>query len=205
VLNLDGGVVIFGGGQVGIRKVEYLSKFTKNILLVTEEALEIPEHVKLKVTSIDADDFPNFISEDTSLVVAALSDSKLNRSIADFCRKRQILVNVVDDPEPSTVIFPALSHAGELNIAISTSGKCPFFARKIREEVDSWINEKERWLEVLAPIREQLIGEDKKNEVLSKIYNDPEISDLVKNEKIEEACQKARGIVNVHSKSKHHS
>ena len=201
VLNLDGPVVIFGGGSVGLRKVEYLSKFTQNIILVTEETPEVPAHVDVKVVSLKKDDVPKFIPENAVLVVAALSDTELNHAIADWCRGHQILVNVVDDVEPSTILFPALSQAGELNVAISTSGKCPFFARKLREEIDGWIDEKERWLTVLAPIREALVGDDNKNEILSKIYDDPEISHLIQNGDIKKASEIAQGRYNVHSKS----
>ena len=201
VLTPDGPVVIFGGGQVGLRKVEYVSKFTKDIIVVSDNALPMPEHVELKLTTLKQQDIPKFIPENTSLVIAALSDSELNHTIAKFCRERRILVNVVDDIEPSTVLFPALSHAGELNIAISTSGKCPFLAKKIREEIDDWIFEKQRWLEVLSSIREALVGEEQKNEVLQKIYNNEDINQMVKEGNLEEAKNKAWGIYNVYSKS----
>lgn len=200
VLNLDGPVVIFGGGSVALRKVEYLSKFTRDISVVAEDFLPMPEHVSLHTASLKADDIPDFIPENTALVVAALSDSNLNRAIAEWCRDNGILVNVVDGPRPSTVLFPALSHGGELNIAVSTSGKCPFLARKIREELDVWIKEKERWLEVLAPVREKLVGMTEKNQVLSMVYGDPEVARLVKEGNTEGAKKKAWEVYDVHRK-----
>jgi precorrin-2 dehydrogenase/sirohydrochlorin ferrochelatase len=201
VLKLDGPVVIFGGGQVGLRKVEYISKFSKDIILVTDNSPEVPDHVTVKNISITIEDIPDLIPDNSELVIAALSDTELNHAIAAYCRKQRILINVVDDIEPSSVLFPALSHAGDLNIAISTSGKCPYFARKIREEVDDWLPEKERWLQVLAPIRDLLVGNDNKNEILSKIYHDPEISKLITAGDLENAIIKSKEIYNVYRQS----
>jgi siroheme synthase-like protein len=138
VLNLDGPAVVFGGGKVGLRKVEYLLHFTQDIIVVAQETEPLPENVKLVHVRLDKENIKSYIPPNTSLVVAALSDGHLNHSIADFCRERGILVNVVDDPEPSTILFPALSRSEDLNIAISTSGKCPFLAKRIRMEIDDW-------------------------------------------------------------------
>jgi siroheme synthase-like protein len=201
VLNLQGPVVIFGGGEVGLRKVEYLLQFTDDITVVAEKIQPIPNQINNVQVKLNAEDISDHIPEDTSLVVAALSDVELNHAIAEYCTSKGILVNVVDDPEPSTVIFPALSSEGELNIAISTSGKCPFLAKRIRCEIDELIPEKAGWLEVLAPIRQILVKDPKKNSVLMSIYEDPEIGKLVKEGEIEKAKKKAMERYNVHSQS----
>jgi siroheme synthase-like protein len=199
VLNLDGPVVVFGGGTVGLRKVEYLLQFTNDIIVVAEEAQSIPDNVKYVQVKIDASDIRNHIPKNTSLVVAALSDAELNHSIANFCKEKGILVNVVDDPDPSTIFFPALSGAGDLSIAISTSGKCPFLAKRIRMEMDEWIPEKGGWLEVLAPIRENLLHNPNKDTVLLTIYNDPDVGSLIAQGKIDSAKEKAKEILDVYS------
>jgi precorrin-2 dehydrogenase/sirohydrochlorin ferrochelatase len=188
---MDGPVVIFGGGEVGKRKVDYISKFTKEIIVIDEEGLDLPEHVEFKQTTVTEENFKSLIPGTASLVIAALSNEALNRAIAGWCTEQGILVNVVDIPEPSTVFFPALSKSGDVTVAISTGGKCPFLARKVREETDSWVGEKEVWLDILAPIRESLVGIDEKNRVLEEVYKDPKIRDLIVEGKIEEAKQRA--------------
>jgi siroheme synthase-like protein len=197
VLKLDGPVIVFGGGRVGHRKVEYVSNFTKDIIVVAKDSLPMPDYVKLNITDLKSQDIQDSIPADASLVIGALSDTEMNRAIGEFCRDRGILVNVVDDPESSTILFPALSHEGELSVSVSTSGECPFLARKIREEVDTWIPEKARWLEVLAPIREKLIGSEEKNRVLSMIYGDSDIAGMVKENDLEGAQAKAWEVYNV--------
>ncbi len=200
VLNIGDNVVIFGGGKVALRKVKYLSNFTKNITVIAKESLPLPKHVKLIISKIDIQNISRFIPKDTALVVAALSDSSMNQSIAEWCHSHHILVNAVDNPKPSTVLFPALSHKSGLNVAVTTSGKCPFLARRIREDIDVWIEEKSRWLEVLGPIRERLIGTEKKNSVLSNIYDNPEIGKMVKEGDIENAKKQAWEVYNVYCK-----
>jgi precorrin-2 dehydrogenase/sirohydrochlorin ferrochelatase len=199
VLNLEGPVVVFGGGNVGLRKVEYLMRFTDDIIVVAEDAQPLPDNVKFVQVKLNVEEIKSHIPEDISLVVAALSDKDLNHSIAKICREKGILVNVVDDPEPSTILFPALSSSGDLNIAISTSGKCPFLAKNIRMEVDDWIKIKGGWLEVLAPIRESLLQNPDKDKILSNIYNNTEIENLVTQGKIEQAKQKAKEMLHVYS------
>jgi len=200
VLNIGDNVVIFGGGKVALRKVKYLSNFTKDIAVIAKESRPLPKHVKLTISSIDIQNISKFIPENTALVVAALSESSMNHSIAEWCYSHHILVNVVDNPGLSTVLFPALSHKSDLNVTVSTSGKCPFLARKIREDIDVWIEEKSRWLEVLGPIRERLVGIGKKNSVLSDIYDNPEIRRMVKGGDLENAKKRAWEIYNVHCK-----
>jgi siroheme synthase-like protein len=200
VLNIGDEVVIFGGGHVALRKIEYISNFTKNITVVTKEAFTLPDHVKLIIKSINIQDIPNYISENTALVIAALSDSDINYAIADWCKNHDILINVVDNAEHSTILFPALSKKNDLSISISTSGKCPFLARKIREDTDLWIEEKARWLEVLSPIRDKLVGIEEKNRILSKIYNNPKIENMIKEGNIKDAIKNAWEVYNVHIK-----
>jgi len=199
VIDIEGPVLVFGGGKVALRKVEYLSRFTHDITVVAKETLPMPGHVTVKELELRQEDLESVVPKKAALVVAALSDVELNRAIAAICRERGIFVNVVDDPEPSTIQFPALSKAGELNVAVSTTGKCPFLARKIREECDTWIGEKGLWLEVLAPLRERLVGMDEKNRVLAIIYEDEELQRLVRAGDKERAEKRAKEVFDVHS------
>ncbi len=200
VLNIGDEVVIFGGGQVALRKIKYLSKFTKNISVISKDVFSSLDHVKIIIKSINIQDIPKYISKNTALVVTALSDSDMNHAIAKWCYNHNILVNVVDNAEQSTILFPALSQKNDLNISISTSGKCPFLARKIREEIDLEIEEKSRWLKVLSPIREKLVGVEEKNNILSNIYNNPEFKKMIKKGDIKNAKKGAWEVYNVHRK-----
>jgi siroheme synthase-like protein len=198
VLNLDGPVVIFGGGDVGLRKVEYLLKFKADITVVDEAEVPLPKGVRLVRHRLSREDLPRLVPSGTTLVVAALSSRELNHGIAAHCRDRGILVNVVDDPDVSTILFPALSRSGDVSIAVSTSGRCPFLSRKIREELDVGVEAMALWLEVLAPVRERLTGIEDKNRVLEEIYRDNETVRLIGSGDLEGAKARAWEVFDVH-------
>jgi siroheme synthase-like protein len=202
VLNVEGPVVVIGGGDVGLRKVEFLLKFNADVTLVDERDVAVPEGVKLVKRRLTPDNLFDTIPTDAVMVVGALSSRDLNHAIAEFCHANGILVNVVDDPDVSTILFPALSKSGDVNVAISTSGRAPFLARKIREGMDGRVEQYDLWLEVLSPVRDSLSGIDEKNRVLEKIFTDDETARLVAAGDVEGAKAKAWEVYDVHSQSK---
>ena len=191
VLNVQGPVIIFGGGEVGRRKVDYVLKFTDNVTVIDEKKVDLPGPARLIIQKVDPQTVGGMIPDDAALVIAALDAEAVNRAIALNCSERGIMVNVVDVPDPSTVLFQALSKAGDMTLSVSTSGKCPFLARKIREELDDSVDQWEQWLRILAPIREKLVGIEEKNRVLQKVYDDRTLKSLVAEGKIEDAEKKA--------------
>lgn len=201
VLNMEGPSIVLGGGEVGMRKVEYLANFGANITVVDERDITLPEGVDLIRQRITLEDLSDLIPEGTTLVVAALSSRDLNHGIARHCRSLGIMVNVVDDPDVSTILFPAISRSGDVNIAISTSGRCPFLARKIREELDGNVEEMAIWLEVLSPVRERLDGIEERNRVLELVYADEKTARLVRSGDLEGAKTRALEVYDVHSES----
>ena len=82
VLNMTGPVIIFGGGNIGQRKVEYASKFTDDITVISKEALPMPDHVRIKLAEVDDTNISEHIPDNTALVISALPDRELNKAIA---------------------------------------------------------------------------------------------------------------------------
>jgi uroporphyrin-III C-methyltransferase/precorrin-2 dehydrogenase/sirohydrochlorin ferrochelatase len=70
------------------------------------------------------------------LAFAATDDARLNGRVAAECRRRNIPVNVADDPDRCSFIMPAVSEGAGYTLAVSTSGKNPGAARAIREFLD---------------------------------------------------------------------
>ena len=66
------------------------------------------------------------------MAIAATDDSEINLKIAEEARRKVILVNVVDDVVKSDFILPSFVRRGDITIAVSTAGKSPALARKIR-------------------------------------------------------------------------
>jgi siroheme synthase (precorrin-2 oxidase/ferrochelatase) len=92
------------------------------------------------------------------LVIAATSDRAFNEKIAKLSRRKRIWVNVVDDPELCDFTVPAVVERGPLQIAISTDGTSPLFARRLREELEKVIHPSTgRLLEKIGKIRRKWI------------------------------------------------
>ena len=79
------------------------------------------------------------LKADLSDVVAILSAAgePLDTQIAERARRRRIPVNVVDRPELSTFIFPAIVDRGDVVVAIGTGGASPVLARRLRELIEA--------------------------------------------------------------------
>jgi precorrin-2 dehydrogenase/sirohydrochlorin ferrochelatase len=92
-------------------------------------------------------------------VIVATSSRDVNESIFREARRRNILCNVVDDPEHCDFYYPAVVRRGDLQLAISTNGKSPALAQRIRRELEMEFGpEYGEWLEELGKIRQQLFA-----------------------------------------------
>jgi siroheme synthase-like protein len=91
------------------------------------------------------------------LIITTTNDRKANAGIARWAHAASRLVNVADDPARCNVIAPAVITRGDLIIAVSTSGKSPALARRIRRELErSFGAEYGRFLKLLGQVREQV-------------------------------------------------
>src|SRR4029453_17298704 len=73
----------------------------------------------------------------TSLVIAATSLRDVNAAVSSAARARRIPVNVVDDPQLSTFIFPAIIDRSPVIVAVGSSGNSPVLARRVRQQIES--------------------------------------------------------------------
>ena len=136
-LNLKGKrVLLFGGGQVALRKARALVKSGASLVAISRDFakpfLQFARRngVKIQYGSI----FPKMFGT-VSLVIAATSDTAFNRKVYEKCKQENIFVNVVDDPKCSTFIVPSILRRGLLQIAISTGGASPFLAKMLRKKL----------------------------------------------------------------------
>ena len=95
---------------------------------------------------------------DAYMAIAATDDSAVNHAVWAEAIRRGCLINVVDDPEHSTFILPAILQRGEMSIAISTGGSSPALARRMRERLEKIIEPENSTLtNILAELRPELI------------------------------------------------
>jgi precorrin-2 dehydrogenase/sirohydrochlorin ferrochelatase len=137
-LNISGKrCVVIGGGQVARRKVRTLLEHGASVEVISPDLC--PELNKLVETGevkvlrrrYQAGDLPGAF-----LVIAASDDSEINRQVVKEAKGKSVLVNAVDDPENSDFIAPSSVRRGDMTIAISTTGRSPALARKIRTRLE---------------------------------------------------------------------
>jgi siroheme synthase-like protein len=98
--------------------------------------------------------------EGAFLAIAATDDLTVNHAVWAEGTKRGCLVNVVDDPEHSTFIMPAILQRGEMSVAVSTGGGSPALARRLREQLENIIGPEYSILtEIMAELRSEIKAE----------------------------------------------
>ncbi|MCR4442790.1 MAG: bifunctional precorrin-2 dehydrogenase/sirohydrochlorin ferrochelatase [Peptococcaceae bacterium] len=138
-LNLAGKTcAVVGGGSVAERKVRSLFEAGGGVRVVSPRVTKgIKELTKNgKVTWLRQEYEPACL-EGSFLVVAATGDRLVNSRIVADCKERNILVNTADSLPESDFIASAHFRRGDLVIAVSTGGKGPALAAKIRGELES--------------------------------------------------------------------
>lgn len=96
--------------------------------------------------------------ESAFLCVAWSDDPETRSAIHREARERGVLVNVMDDPPHCDFAAPAVVRRGDLVIAVSTGGRSPALARKLREELEDRYGPRwEELLDVVGSVREETL------------------------------------------------
>ncbi len=147
--------LVVGGGAVALRKLEKLLPYGPHLTAAAPAFL--PEIQMMESVTCLETPFTYTLLQGKDFVIAATDDLSLNRRIAAFCREKGILVNVVDDQESCTFLFPALVKRGELSVGISTGGASPSAAVYLKERISEALPERfGEILDYLASLREKV-------------------------------------------------
>ena len=93
------------------------------------------------------------------LVICSSNDPKLNRRVYQAASKRHIFCNVVDKPPLCSFIAPAIVRKGHLQVAISTGGRSPALAVRVKEEIARALGDE--WgelLDLITPLRSRVFA-----------------------------------------------
>lgn len=129
-------VLIVGGGNVGLEKLTFLLKSSPNAR-VQMVALEfLPETVELAqkhhVEMVQEAYHKQFL-EGKHMVIACTDKPEVNEQVYHDCRERSILVNVADNPPFCDFYMGGIVTKGNVKVAISTNGKSPTTAKRLRQ------------------------------------------------------------------------
>ena len=144
---------------------------------------------------------PSFM-DGAFLVMAATDDPELNRRVSKDAETRGILMNAVDQPEDCNFIVPSLFRRGGLTIAISTSGRSPALAKKIRKELESTYGEEyESYLALLGKIRSIVLQRGRpaeENKLIFQKIMESSLLDSLKEGNLNRAASTVGAVLGVH-------
>lgn len=106
------------------------------------------------------------------LAICASENESLNRKVSKAAVRRRIFVNVVDRPALCSFIAPARVRKGFLQIAISTGGRSPALAVRVKEEIAAFLgDEYGDFLDLLASVRERVFARNPTAKARAKIFH----------------------------------
>jgi len=155
-------VVVVGGGEIGAGKIDALLKAGAKIRLVAPEVhLSLASAIRTRKIEWLPREFTSGDLDGAALVIAATSAPRVNASVFREAEVRGIFCNAVDDIENCHFYYGSVVQRGDLQIAISTNGKSPALAQRLRQELEQQFGpEYEVWLEWLGAARELLRAAD---------------------------------------------
>ena len=209
-LHLKGNlVIIIGGGKEGLKKIESLLTQDCKILLFSEKTNpKISSYVKQKKIQFKKTKVSNldFLSKyKPILIIAATDDKKLNEKIVKKAKKMRCYAYAVDYPEISDFAHPSVINIEDtIQVAISTGGRSPVMARKIKlqaEKIFKKIIKKQEIYEIKLQemarkaAKEHIDSQSERKKYLYAVLNDPTIQQLIKDEKFKKAQDRAKSML----------
>ncbi len=153
--------LVVGGGAVGTRKTKTLLRAGARVVVVSPEAsadleaLAAENRIRLHRRAYSAGDMA-----DAFLVFGTTDDRDLNRRISEDAHQQGILCNIADQPDRGQFVLPSVVARGDLLIAISTSGKSPALARRIRRRLESAFGEEYAMLiDMMGALRRRMLAD----------------------------------------------
>ena len=173
-LNLSGRTcAVIGGGAVAERKVESLLEHGAAVRVVSPEITHgLSEWASEgRIEHVESEYRPEHL-DGALLVIGATDDRGTNKQVSSDAHDRGMLVNIVDDPELCSFFVPASVTRGDLVISVSTSGKSPAMARRIREELEARYGPEYGLLaDLLGSLRDEIKAKYATMDERASVYN----------------------------------
>ena len=148
----DRKVLVVGGGFVALQKIKTLLDSGAIVKVITKEL--IAEDIKELPVSLEIREYNENDMIGVSIVIAATNSHEVNTKIFEHSKKYNVLLNAVDDKDNCDFILGAIVNKGDITVTISTAGKSPIVAKKIRDKVNEMLNiNYENLLEVYGNFR----------------------------------------------------
>jgi precorrin-2 dehydrogenase/sirohydrochlorin ferrochelatase len=173
--------VIIGGGEVAQRKAERLIDCGAQVTIVSR-TLTPPLEDKKKANTIEHIDmdYEKQTLHGAFMVIGATDRDDVNAQVSQDALSLGMLVNIVDDPDKCNFILPSLAQRGDLSIAVSTGGKSPALARKIREDLQRQYGpEYISLLAIMGLLRKKILAQGNASEANKAVFETLVRSDIL--------------------------
>lgn len=164
--------LVVGGGRVGTRKVLTLLDCGARVTVVSPDAREkLIELANRGAITLEKRQYRETDLDGIFLVIGTTDDEELNHQISIAAEKHNMLCNIADRPKVCNFILPSIVNRGDLTISISTSGKSPALAKKLRMELEEQFgNEYAELLRLMGAIREKLLKQKHEPEAHKPLF-----------------------------------
>jgi precorrin-2 dehydrogenase/sirohydrochlorin ferrochelatase len=154
--------LVVGAGNVGESKIAGLLETGARIHVVSVNATPaVREWARMGQVELDLRAFQSGDLKGAFLVIVATSSRSLNEFVYREAQKLGILCNVVDVPELCDFFYPSVVRRGDLQIAVSTAGKSPSLAQKIRRQLERQFGPGyAAWVAELGETRKLILASD---------------------------------------------
>jgi siroheme synthase-like protein len=181
--------LLIGGGPIGLEKLTAILDNSPNArvtvvgLVISPELVTLAEsfeQVRVVQKAFEPSDLDGI-----DLVVAATNNAILNEEVKQLTQSRNLLANFADKPELCNFYLGSVVRKGDLKIAISTNGKSPTIAKRLKEVLnDSLPNELNDTLQNMQSLRNSLSGDfaykvKKLNEVTASLVGAGQVGDHI--------------------------
>ena len=155
--------LVVGGGYVALEKLQFLYKSSPNATVTLVSPMvrkETKDFIAGKNVTVIKQAFKRRFLANKNVVIATTDSPKVNKRVYDLCRKKNILVNVADNPPLCDFYMGGIVTKGNLKIAISTNGKSPTLAKRLRQWLEAFLpDETDALLDKLYVYRNRLKGD----------------------------------------------
>ncbi len=152
--------LVIGGGKVAAGKIDGLLHHGAQVIVVSPRAVKsIHGRARAGALLWRRRQFSPRDLDGAFLAVAATNSPVINEAAFRACTARGVLCNSVDDPEHCDFFYPSVVRRGPLQIAISTGGRSPALAARLRRELEKQFGpEWSAWVEYLGQQRSDLLS-----------------------------------------------
>jgi len=180
-------VLLIGAGNVGLEKLQAIinnSPETKIKVVAKEVADSFAALAdQYKNVEIVLAEYEHYYLDECDIVIAAVNDVPTSKRIRDDAKQKGKLINVADKPELCDFYLGSIVTKGNLKLAISTNGKSPTVAKRLKEVFNELLPEElDEVLNNIQQIRNKLKGDFKNkvhklNELTKVLLEDPNLSE----------------------------